>query len=174
MDALRKQANKLREQVAKQQQAVLKQFSGSGYGGSDTVVTDEAELQRHQLLEKLYISTRTGKHFQRDIVRGVEGLISAGSRQIEIGTKLSEDCRKYGVESPSYSGGTLAKAASVYGTARAHMEKERDNLNRALGSQGFASRTVPRDQLDLIFTQLLRNCDSLSILLFIFNEMDIT
>jgi len=135
MDALRKQASKLREQVAKQQQAVIKQFSGSGYGNSDTVVTDEAEFQRHQLLEKLYISTRTGKHFQRDIVRGVEGLVAAGSKQIEIGTKLSEDCRKYGAENPSYSGGTLAKAASAYGTARANIEKERENLNRALGSQ---------------------------------------
>lgn len=135
MDALRKQASKLREQVAKQQQAVLKQFSGSGYGNSDTVVTDEAEFQRHQLLEKLYISTRTGKHFQRDIVRGVEGLVTAGSKQIEIGTKLSEDCRKYGAENPSYSGGTLAKAASTYSTTRANIEKERDNLNRALGSQ---------------------------------------
>lgn len=135
MDALRKQANKLREQVAKQQQAVLKQFSASGYGNSDTIVTDEAEFQRHQLLEKLYISTRTGKHFQRDIVRGVEGLIATGSKQIEIGTKLSEDCRKYGAENTSYSGGTLAKAASAYGTARANIDKEQDNLNRALGSQ---------------------------------------
>lgn len=134
MDALRKQASKLREQVAKQQQ-VFKQFSGSGYGNSETVVTDEAEFKRHQLLEKLYISTRTGKHFQRDIVRGVEGLVATGSKQIEIGTKLSEDCRKYGAENPSCSSGTLAKAASAYGTARANIDKERDNLNRALGSQ---------------------------------------
>uniref|UniRef100_A0A0D6R210 SH3 domain-containing protein n=1 Tax=Araucaria cunninghamii TaxID=56994 RepID=A0A0D6R210_ARACU len=135
MDALRKQANKLKEQVAKQQQAVLKQFNSSGYGSSDTIVIDEAELQRHQLLDKLYTSTRTGKHFQRDIVRAVEGLVSSASRQIEIGTKLSEDCCKYGDENPSYSGGILAKVASVYGTARDHLEKERENLNRALASQ---------------------------------------
>lgn len=37
-------------------QAVLKQF----YGGSD-VVADEAEIQQHQKLEKLYISTRAAK-----------------------------------------------------------------------------------------------------------------
>lgn len=135
MDALRKQASKIREQVAKQQQNVLKQFSGSGYGSSDTIVIDEAELQRHQLLEKLYNSTRTGKHFQRDIVRAVEALVTSGSRLIEIGTKLSEDCCKYGDENPSYSGGILAKAASVYGTARSHAEKERENLNRALSAQ---------------------------------------
>jgi len=38
-------------------QAVLKQF---GYS-SENVITDEAELQQHQKLEKLYISTRAAK-----------------------------------------------------------------------------------------------------------------
>ena len=70
---------------------MFKQFSGSGYGNSETVVTDEAEFERHQLLETLYISTQMEKHFQRDTVRGVEGLVATGSKQIEIGTKLSED-----------------------------------------------------------------------------------
>lgn len=83
------------------------------------MVTDEVELQQHQKLEKLYISTRAGKvtqflctnplillcftltytlpsllimtcidffqHYQRDIVRGVEGYIVTGSKQVEIG-----------------------------------------------------------------------------------------
>jgi len=40
---------------------VLKQFGAGGYGGSDNMVTDEVELQQHQKLEKLYISTRAGK-----------------------------------------------------------------------------------------------------------------
>lgn len=135
MEAIRKQASKFREQVAKQQQAVLKQFGGGGYGGSDNVITDEAELQQHQKLEKLYISTRAGKHFQRDIVRGVEGFIVTGSKQVEIGTKLSEDCRKYGVENTCTSGNTLSKAALNYGRARAQIEKERGNLLKALGTQ---------------------------------------
>lgn len=135
MDAIRKQASKLREQVAKQQQAVLKQFGAGGYGGSDNVVTDEAELMQHQKLERLYISTRAGKHFQRDIVRGVEGYIVTGSKQVEIGTKLSEDSRKYGVENTCTSGSTLSKAALSYGRARAQMEKERGNLLKALGTQ---------------------------------------
>ncbi|MCI66523.1 intersectin-1-like, partial [Trifolium medium] len=39
MEAIRKQASKLREQVARQQQAVLKQFGAGGYGGSDNMVT---------------------------------------------------------------------------------------------------------------------------------------
>ncbi|KAH6780101.1 SH3 domain-containing protein [Perilla frutescens var. hirtella] len=133
MDAIRKQASRLREQVARQQQAVLKQFGG--YGGSDNVVPDDAEFQQHQKLEKLYISTRAAKHFQRDIVRGVEGYIVTGSKQVEIGTKLSEDSRKYGVENTCTSGSTLSKAASNFARARAQMEKERGNLLKALGTQ---------------------------------------
>ncbi|KAF9592170.1 hypothetical protein IFM89_012664 [Coptis chinensis] len=133
MDAIRKQATKIREQVAKQQQAVLKQFGG--YGGSDSVLTDEAELQQHQKLEKLFISTRAGKHFQRDVVRSVEGYIVTGSKQVEIGSKLSEDSRKYGADNTCTSGNTLSKAALSYGRARAQMEKERGNLLKALGTQ---------------------------------------
>lgn len=135
MDAIRKQATRLREQVARQQQAVLKQFGAGGYGGSDNLVTDEAELHQHQKLEKLYISTRAGKHYQRDIVRGVEGYIVTGSKQVEIGTKLSEDSRKYGSENTCTSGGTLTRAALSYGRARAQIEKERGNLLKALGTQ---------------------------------------
>ncbi|KAL8160658.1 hypothetical protein V2J09_002195 [Rumex salicifolius] len=133
MDAIRKQATKLREQVAKQQQAVLKQF-GAGYS-SDNIVTDEAEFQQHQKLEKLYVSTRAAKHFQRDIVRGVEGYIVTGSKQVEIGTKLSEDSRKYGAENTCTTGSTLSKAALNFSRACAQMEKERGNLLKALGTQ---------------------------------------
>ncbi|KAJ8450928.1 hypothetical protein Cgig2_032553 [Carnegiea gigantea] len=111
--------------------AVLKQF---GYS-SENVITDEAELQQHQKLEKLYISTRAAKHFQRDIVRGVEGYIVTGSKQVEIGTKLSEDSRKYGAENTCTSGSTLSKAAMSFSRARALMEKERGNLLKALGTQ---------------------------------------
>ncbi|EXC04213.1 hypothetical protein L484_019422 [Morus notabilis] len=123
MEAIRKQATKLRDQVAKQQQAVFKQFAGGIYGGSDNILADESELQQHQKLEKLYISTRAGKHYQRDIVRGVEG------------TKLSEDSRKYGTENTCTSGSTLSKAALSFGRARAQIEKERGILLKALGTQ---------------------------------------
>ncbi|XP_019057356.1 PREDICTED: SH3 domain-containing protein 2 isoform X2 [Tarenaya hassleriana] len=135
MDAIRKQATKLREQVARQQQAVLRQFGAGGYGGSDTVITDEAELQQHHKLEKLYISTRAAKHFQRDIVRGVEGYIVTGSKQVEIGTKLSEDSRKYGSENTCTSSTTLTRASLNFSRAQAQMEKERGNLLKALGTQ---------------------------------------
>ncbi|KAG5543109.1 hypothetical protein RHGRI_016005 [Rhododendron griersonianum] len=134
MDTFRKQATKLREQVAKQQQAVFKQFAG-GLGGSDSNVADEVEFYQHKKLEKLYISTRAGKHFQRDIVRGVEGYIVTGSKQLEIGAKLSEDSRKYGAENTCTTGSTLSKAALSYSRACAQIEKERGNLLKALGTQ---------------------------------------
>ncbi|XP_048444286.1 disease resistance-like protein DSC1 isoform X2 [Pyrus x bretschneideri] len=131
MEAIRK----LRDQVAKQQQAVFKQFSGGIYGGSDNVASDENEFQQHQKLEKLYISTRAAKHYQKEIVRGVEGYIVAGSKHVEIGTKLSEDSRKYGSEKTCTSGNTLARAVLSFGRARAQMERECGVLLKALGTQ---------------------------------------
>ncbi|KAK4424107.1 SH3 domain-containing protein 2 [Sesamum alatum] len=133
MEAIRKQASRLREQVARQQQAVLRQFGA--YGDTDINMNNDAELRQHQKLEKLYISTRAAKHFQRDIVRGVEGYIVVGSKQVEIGTKMSEDSRKYGVQNTCTSGNALSKAASNFARARAQMEKECGNLLKALGTQ---------------------------------------
>ncbi|KAG2291686.1 hypothetical protein Bca52824_038355 [Brassica carinata] len=130
MDALRKQASKIREQVARQ--AVFKQFGGGGHGSG---LLDDAELHQHQKLEKLYISTRAAKHYQRDIVCGVEGYIVTGSKQVEIGTKLSEDSRKYGSENTCTNGNVLTRAALSYGRARAQMEQERGNMLKALGTQ---------------------------------------
>uniref|UniRef100_A0A5B7BCW7 SH3 domain-containing protein n=1 Tax=Davidia involucrata TaxID=16924 RepID=A0A5B7BCW7_DAVIN len=133
MDALRKQASKLREQVAKQQQAVIKQFSGTGYENSDVMVIDEVEMQRHQQLEKLYRSTRAGKEFQKDIIKAAEALTAIGYKHIETGTKLAEDCCKYGAE--NINDNILAKSASIYGDIRKHVEKEQEDLNRLLFSQ---------------------------------------
>ena len=99
------------------------------------------------------------QHFQRDIVRGVEGFIVTGTKQVEIGklmtakitiaifhninnqyvllsvgTKLSEDSRKYGAENTCTSGSALSKAAMSYSSARMDIEKERENLVKALGT----------------------------------------
>ncbi|OEL19068.1 SH3 domain-containing protein 2 [Dichanthelium oligosanthes] len=130
MEALWKQASRLKEQVARQ--GVFKQF---GYGNSDNAFTDESEVKLHQRLEKLYLSTRAAKHFQRDIVRGVEGYIVTGSKQVELGNKLSDDSQKYGVENTCTSGDTLSKAATYFGKARSQMEKERGNMLKAFGTQ---------------------------------------
>lgn len=46
---------------------------------------------------------------------------------------MSEDCSRYGVENTNDE--ILAKAASVYGDARKHVEKEQDDFNRLLFAQ---------------------------------------
>ncbi|XP_052201334.1 SH3 domain-containing protein 3 isoform X2 [Diospyros lotus] len=119
MDALRRQASKFKEQVAKQQQAVIKQLSGSGYESSDVMVIDEVEMQRHHQLEKLYRSTRAGRDFQKELIKAGEAFTAVGYKNIEAGTKLSEDCFKYGTE--NIDDKILAKAASLYADARKNM-----------------------------------------------------
>nr|GMD04977.1 SH3 domain-containing protein 2-like [Ipomoea batatas] len=135
MEALKRQASWLKEQVTRQQHAVLKQFGAGGYGGSNHIVTDEAELLQYQKLERLYLSTRTAKHLQRDIVRGVEGYVFTGSKQVEIGTKLSEDSKKYGSENTCTTSSTLSRAALSFSRARAQLENERGVLLKSLGTQ---------------------------------------
>ncbi|KAL0398390.1 UNVERIFIED_CONTAM: SH3 domain-containing protein 3 [Sesamum radiatum] len=83
------------------------------------MVIDEVELQMHHQLEKLYRSTRSGRDFQKEIVKAAEAFTAVGYKHIEAGTKLSEDCSKYGVENASDE--ILAKAASIYGDARKHV-----------------------------------------------------
>ncbi|XP_052201333.1 SH3 domain-containing protein 3 isoform X1 [Diospyros lotus] len=128
MDALRRQASKFKEQVAKQQQAVIKQLSGSGYESSDVMVIDEVEMQRHHQLEKLYRSTRAGRDFQKELIKAGEAFTAVGYKNIEAGTKLSEDCFKYGTE--NIDDKILAKAASLYADARKNMVKEQEDLNK--------------------------------------------
>lgn len=134
MEAFLKQASKIREQVAKQQQAVLKQFTGYAGSQGPDIIGDEAELQRQQQLETLYISTRASKHFQREIVRGTEGFISAGSKQLEVYIKLAEDCCKYATEGPN-STGALARGSNLFGNSVRQLGKEQEILHRALGTQ---------------------------------------
>lgn len=134
MEAIRKQASKLREQVAKQQQAVLRQFSGRF--GHDIPLHNEAELECHEKLQVLYRSTRAAKHLQRDIARGVEAFISVSSKQMEILRKLAQDCRKFGDDYQA-SGYALARASSEFGNSHNLIEKEQENLLRVLGEQVY-------------------------------------
>ncbi|THU48795.1 hypothetical protein C4D60_Mb06t02770 [Musa balbisiana] len=134
MEAIRKQASKLREQVAKQQQAVFKQISVRF--SHDSSLVDEAELQCQQKLQMLYASTKAAKHLQRDIVRGVEAFIAISSKQMEIANKLAEDCCKYGTKYQDF-GFPLASAALNFGTSHSMMEKERANLLTILGDQVY-------------------------------------
>ncbi|KAA8528182.1 hypothetical protein F0562_035567 [Nyssa sinensis] len=131
MDAIKRQASKLREQVAKQQQAVLRQL---GRLGLETALVDDAELQCHQQLQNLYNSTRATKHFQRDIVRGVEGLVSISKKQMEIERRLAEDCGKYGTENQG-ADFPLARAALHFGTSHNSIEKEKETMLAILHDQ---------------------------------------
>lgn len=58
MEAIKKQASKLREQVARQQQAILRQLGQLGHGG---LMIEEADIEFHQQLQNLYKSTRAAK-----------------------------------------------------------------------------------------------------------------
>ncbi|XP_031125052.1 SH3 domain-containing protein 1-like isoform X3 [Ipomoea triloba] len=131
MEAIKKQATKLREQVAKQQQTILRHL---GQLGHEAVMVDEAELQCHQQLQNLYRSTRAAKHFQKDIVRGIEGYIATNKKQMQIARKLAEDCCKYGIENAS-DAPPLARAASIFGTSHAAMEDQRETMIGILGKQ---------------------------------------
>ncbi|KAK6137199.1 hypothetical protein DH2020_029058 [Rehmannia glutinosa] len=133
MEAIKKQASKLREQVAKQQQAILRQLGQLGHGG---VMIDEGDIELHQQLQNLYKSTRAAKHFQRDIVRGLDGFISTSKKQMEIARKLAEDCCKYGIENQD-SASPLARVASDFGTSHASMEDHRETMLGNLGYQGL-------------------------------------
>ncbi|XP_062216110.1 SH3 domain-containing protein 2-like isoform X1 [Phragmites australis] len=134
MEALKKQASKLREHIAKQQQAVLKQFSARY--NQDPSLVDEAELEYHQNLQRLYSTTRAAKHFQRNIVRGVEGFIAVSTKQMEIVKKLAEDCCKYGNDNQHF-GFVLARASVEFGKSHSQIEEERENLLKVLGEEVF-------------------------------------
>uniref|UniRef100_A0A0A9DDW6 SH3 domain-containing protein n=1 Tax=Arundo donax TaxID=35708 RepID=A0A0A9DDW6_ARUDO len=134
MEALKKQASKLREHVAKQQQAVLKQFSARY--NQDPSLVDEAELECHQNLQRLYSSTRAAKHFQRNIVRGVEGFIAVSTKQMEIVKKLAGACCKYGNDNQNF-GFVLARASVEFGKSHSQIEEERENLLKVIEEQVF-------------------------------------
>ncbi|GBG65330.1 hypothetical protein CBR_g50366 [Chara braunii] len=132
MDVLRKQAAKVRDQVTKQQAAVLGKFGHKAE--SNVVIIGEQELQRHQQLERLSASTSMGKGFQRDIVKAVDGLVGTGNKTSEVATKLADDCRRYSTEASS-SPFPLKRSAQLYSQARGQVEMERDMMHRYLGLQ---------------------------------------
>ncbi|KAK9046942.1 hypothetical protein V6N11_052811 [Hibiscus sabdariffa] len=131
MEAIKKQATKLREQVAKQQQAVLRHL---GHFSNEDITVDEAELKCHEKLQDLYISTKAAKHLQQNIVRGIEGFIATSTKLIEIARKLADDCCKYGAENQN-TGSPLARAALYFGKSHKSMEDERETLLGILGEK---------------------------------------
>ncbi|XP_057520961.1 SH3 domain-containing protein 2-like [Amaranthus tricolor] len=133
MDAIKRQASKLREQVAKQQQALLRQL---GHFGSEAYVVDETELACHDQLRKLYTSTRAAKHFEKDIAHSIEGMMSLTSKQIEIERRFAQDCSRYEVENQG-SPSPLAEAASRVCTSRNSMIDEKRTLLGVFGEKVY-------------------------------------
>ncbi|KAI3501749.1 hypothetical protein L1887_29745 [Cichorium endivia] len=155
MDSIRKQASKLREQVAKQQQAVLSRL------GKDAEIFDDEELQCHKKLQDLYNSTRLTKHFQKDIVRGVEGFISISKKQKHIAKRLAEDCHKFGTENTT-ANFPLARAALELGTSQISIEDKREHMLEILHNQvceplGASIRAAPLEDA----RHLARSCGRL-------------
>ncbi|KAJ6705824.1 SH3 DOMAIN-CONTAINING PROTEIN 1 [Salix purpurea] len=131
MEAFKKQATRLREQVAKQQQEILKHL---GRFSNEGIIVDEAELQCNQHLQNLYNSTRTAKHFQKNIVRGVEGFVSISSKEMEILSKLADECCKYGADNQNENN-HVARAALQFGASHNLMENEKETLVGILNDQ---------------------------------------
>lgn len=155
MEALKRQASKFREQVAKQQQAVLSRLS------KDAEIFDNEELQCHQKLQDLYRSTRETKHFQKDIVRGVEGFVSIGQKEKHIAKRLAEDCHRYGTENVN-ADFPLTRAAVELGTSYTSIEDKRETMleifNKQVSEPLRASiRCAPLEDA----RHLARSCDRL-------------
>uniref|UniRef100_A0A7C9CG06 SH3 domain-containing protein n=1 Tax=Opuntia streptacantha TaxID=393608 RepID=A0A7C9CG06_OPUST len=124
MEALKRQASKLREQVAKQQQALLRQI---GHLDPEAINADEAEIAQHSRLENFYSSTRAAKHLEKEMLHGIERFIIASSKQIEIERRFAQDCCKY--QSGNHcSTSPLAEAALHVGASRNVMIKEKETL----------------------------------------------
>nr|XP_043637597.1 solute carrier family 40 member 2-like isoform X2 [Erigeron canadensis] len=134
---IRKVTSKLGDKIAKQQEAVTRQFITSGYEHLDVMVFTELELQHHQQPEKLYRSTRSGKDYQSESVKAAEDSTTVGYKHIEAGTRLSGACCQYEVENATDE--TLAKAASIYGDAREHVDREQEDFTKLLISQDVRS-----------------------------------
>eukprot|EP00257_Ricinus_communis_P016735 XP_015574995.1 SH3 domain-containing protein 3 isoform X3 [Ricinus communis] len=77
-----------------------------------------------------------GRIFRKILLKQQKHLQLLGTnilKQVEIRTKLSEDCCRYGTENANDN--ILSKGAGIYGEARKHVEKEQEDLIRLLSSQ---------------------------------------
>ncbi|KAH9607510.1 hypothetical protein KSS87_017440 [Heliosperma pusillum] len=133
MEAIKRQASKFREQVTKQQQflyvrQLLQAFRRHlGNFDGEAFVGDDAEITRRHQLQNLYTSTRAAKHFEKDIVHGLEGSISVTSKEINIDRRIAQDCSKYEADNHC-STSTLAETAMHVRESRQSIIKEKEIL----------------------------------------------
>ncbi|KAK9716069.1 hypothetical protein RND81_06G209300 [Saponaria officinalis] len=131
MEAIKRQASKFREQVTKHQQALLRQL---GHSDGDAFVGDDAEIARRHQLQNLYCSTKAAKHFEKDIVHGIEGSISVTSKEIEIDRRFAQDCSKYEADNHCTTS-TLSETAVHVRDSRHLIIKEKEILLGVFGDQ---------------------------------------
>ncbi|KAE8728534.1 Putrescine-binding periplasmic protein-related [Hibiscus syriacus] len=136
-----------------------------GHFSNEDITVDEAELQCHQKLQDLYISTKVAKHLQRNIVRGIEDFIATSTKLIEIARKLADDCCKYRAENEN-TGSPLARAALYFGKSHKSMEDEREALLGILGEK-FNSF---KNKLDFLHAWLAEAMAAVKPLALIRNE----
>ncbi|XP_075506027.1 SH3 domain-containing protein 1-like isoform X2 [Primulina tabacum] len=144
MDAIKKQASKLREQVARQQQVILRQLGQLGHEG---VMIDETDMHCHQQLQNLYKSTRAAKVNSWGIIllpaifcRAFPEGYCPWVRRLHFNEqktnarKLAEDSCKYGIENQD-STHALARIASNFGTSHAAIEDHGETMLGILSYQ---------------------------------------
>ncbi|KAL9247002.1 hypothetical protein vseg_020475 [Gypsophila vaccaria] len=131
MEAIKRQASKFREQVTKHQQALLRQL---GHFDGEAFVRDDSEIARRHQLQNLYSSTKAAKHFEKDIVHGIEGSISVTSKEIEIDRRFAQDCSKYEADNHCTTS-TLSDTAAHLRDSRHSIIKEKEILLGVFGEQ---------------------------------------
>ncbi|GJQ92466.1 SH3 domain-containing protein 1 [Tanacetum coccineum] len=127
----------------------------------DAEIFDNEELQCHQKLQDLYRSTRETKHFQKDIVRGVEGFVSISQKEKQIAKRLAEDCCRYGTENVN-ADFPLTRAAVELGTSYTSIEDKRETMLEIFNNQvseplRASIRCAPLEDA----RHLARSCDRL-------------
>ncbi|KAK9218606.1 hypothetical protein WN943_007243 [Citrus x changshan-huyou] len=84
------------------------------------------------------------QHFQRNIVRGIEGFVAVSLKQMEIARKLAEDCCKYGAENQS-DNSCVARAALQFGTSHDLMEMRGKLCSGFFAAEVFRRRSKIRE-----------------------------
>ncbi|KAK4789329.1 hypothetical protein SAY86_020648 [Trapa natans] len=162
MEAIRKQATKLREQVAKQQQAVQKHL---GNLSGEAFMVDEDDLQCHCQLQNLYESTRAAKVSEplRTLINGAP--LEDARYLTQQYDKLQQEVEAQEVDAmrrqsksrvPTPFGGSVMRLKAAEGRLT-----ELKSAMMALGKEAMdALLSVEDQQLKITFHQLIRMVDA--------------
>ncbi|KAK9755807.1 hypothetical protein RND81_01G052100 [Saponaria officinalis] len=113
--------------------ALLRQL---GHSDGDAFEGDDAEIAHRHQLQNLYCSTKAAKHFEKDIVHGIEGsiLLSVTSKEIEIDRRFTQDCSKY--ETDNHCTTSTSSETAIHVCDSCHLIiKEKEILLGVFGDQ---------------------------------------